>query len=231
VITTDVNRLDAIHKESSSEDCEKVLFDENRGALKFNRGLIARHPLLFLRIISPFLLSHHPFCSNYNSHIFRLRNRTLCLGCFFNTIFFLFSIGILFIIWIIDNSLLNANFLFLLGLVVLFGYIPLTLANRSENQNLKILSKFFLGSSFAMISWSILINNGLFSPGIEYKLSLILLLYLFVVTLLSAKRIIEVGKTCERCEYKMRWSKCPGFRKILCDLIMYSFIYPAMANQ
>jgi hypothetical protein len=96
---------------------------------------------------------------------------------------------------------------------------------------LKILSKGFLSGSFAIVCWSILLNNGLLSPGIESKIILILLLYLGVVSLLSAKRIIELGRTCERCEYQMRWSQCPGFKEILCDLLENDFLYPEKATE
>ncbi len=218
--------MDKQSESSSNRDCEEILFDDKRGQLRFDRGQIARRPLRFLLIMSPFLLSHHPFCSEYDHHIFVLRGRNLCLGCFFNTLFFSFSILTLFFIWIIDETLLDARTLFQIGLVGILCYFPVTLINRSEIRKLKILSKLVLSSSFALICWSILLNNGLLSPGIEYKLILIIFLYLFVVILLSTKRIIELSRTCEKCEYKMRWSRCPGFRDILCDLIEDDFLYP-----
>ncbi|MGY5854674.1 MAG: hypothetical protein RTU92_13985 [Candidatus Thorarchaeota archaeon] len=206
--------------------CSEVLADESRGQLRFRRGQIVRHPLRFIKIINPFLTSHHPFCSEYEHHTFRLRGRVWCLGCFFNTLFFVLSMMVLFGIWLINQTIFDRVLLFWSGVIGAILYLPISLLNRSENRGVKVFSKFVLSSSFALVCWSILLADGLFSPGIEYKLIFIVFLYLAVVSLLSTKRIIELGKICEACEYKMRWSKCPGFTDILCNLLDEDFLYP-----
>ncbi|MGY5874126.1 MAG: hypothetical protein RTU30_00130 [Candidatus Thorarchaeota archaeon] len=210
--------------------CSEVLADESRGQLRFRRGQIVRHPLRFIKIVSPFLTSHHPFCSEYEHHTFRLRGRVWCIGCFFNTLFFVLSITTLFGIWIINQGSFDRFLLFWTGVIGAVLYLPVSLLNKSENRGVKVFSKFVLSSSFALVCWSILLADGLFSPGIEYKLFLIVFLYLAVVSMLSTKRIIELGKTCEVCDYKMRWSKCPGFHDILCDLLDESFLFPEDKN-
>jgi hypothetical protein len=45
------------------------------------------------------------------------------------------------------------------------------------------------------------------------------------------KRIAEVEKECTKCEYEMRWSKCPGFKDILCPLVDTKFLYPTRLEE
>jgi hypothetical protein len=134
-------------------------------------------------------------------------------------------IGLLF--WLIDPTLLSRFYLFWGGVAGSIIYFLSSLSGLTDRgTKTKIGSKFLLGFSFAGICWSILLYNGLFSPGLEAKLLLILMLYLGFVTILNIKRSFEVFRECEGCEFKMRWSKCPGFREIACRLIEEGFVTP-----
>ena len=46
-----------------------------------------------------------------------------------------------------------------------------------------------------------------------------------------ASRRASFISECEECEFKMRWSKCPGFRDTACKLIDADFIYPEQVQQ
>ncbi|MFW9797430.1 MAG: hypothetical protein ACFFE2_10360 [Candidatus Thorarchaeota archaeon] len=207
--------------------CEEVLDDENRGRLMLNMRRVLRHPLLFLKTTDPFVTAHHPTCSHFDSHSVTIRGRRWCIGCTFNSISFFGAMFILLLIWLYDLTLLNRFYLFWGGVVgsVLYFLTSLSgLADRSTRT--KIVSKFLLGPSFAAVCWSILLMNGLFSPGLELKLLLIIALYMGFVTVLNIKRSLEVFRECDNCEYKMRWSKCPGFRDIACRLVNERFVVP-----
>jgi hypothetical protein len=42
---------------------------------------------------------------------------------------------------------------------------------------------------------------------------------------MNARRMVEIGKTCEGCDYRGRWSRCPGFEDLLCDLVEEGFLH------
>jgi hypothetical protein len=137
----------------------------------------------------------------------------------------------MFFVWLTVPSILNRFYLFWGGVIGSIIYFLVSLSGLSDRgKKAKIASKFILGSSFASICWSILLLNGLFSPGLEVKVLLILILYLGFVTILNIKRSLEIFKLCEDCEYKMRWSKCPGFREIACRLVDEGFVSPKVAR-
>jgi hypothetical protein len=212
---------------STQRRCEEILDDENRGKLQLNMRHVVRHPLLFLKTTDPFITAHHPTCSHFSSHSVAIRGRRWCIGCTFNSISFFGAMFVISLIWLYDFTLLSRFYLFWGGIGGTVIYFLTSLSGLTDRgTKTKIASKFLLGSSFASICWSILLLDGLFSPGLEVKLLFILALYLGFVTILNAKRSFEVFKECEDCEYKMRWSKCPGFREIACRLIEEGFVAP-----
>ncbi|TFF91067.1 hypothetical protein EU545_05775 [Candidatus Thorarchaeota archaeon] len=214
-------------EKSDQRPCDAVLDDESRGRLVLDLGHAVRHPLSFLRAISPFPTAHHPQCSHFEGHSISIRGRKWCIGCTFNTISFFSAMSMLLLVWILNPALLNRFYLFWGGVVGSALYFLISFSGITEDRaRAKILSKFILGSSFAAICWSVLLINGLLSPGLEVKLLLILVLYLCFVTVMNIKRSIEILRECEGCEYKMRWSKCPGFREIACRLVEEGFVSP-----
>ncbi|MHA2313526.1 MAG: hypothetical protein ACXADC_15395 [Candidatus Thorarchaeota archaeon] len=216
--------------ESEKTPCEKVLLDEQRGRLRFNGGLILRQPLKFLRAVGPLLTSHHPFCSAYEGHLFTLRGRKWCIGCFFNSLSFFMALGLLIVSSIAVPLMIDRSYLFWGGAALVLVSFTMSALHLTDNRKLKVLSKLFLGSSFACISWAILLADGLTS-NLELKLALILTLYLVVVAVLGYRRVVEIEKECKACEYEMRWSKCPGFKDILCPLVDFNFLYPESITQ
>ncbi|MFX1368472.1 MAG: hypothetical protein ACFFAY_07750 [Promethearchaeota archaeon] len=216
--------------ESERTPCEDILLDENRGRLVFNRGLILRQPLRFVKALGPLLRAHHPFCSHYESHLFSLGGRKWCIGCFFNSLSFFLALGFLVIGWFAIPLSFDRSYLFWGGAAFVLISFFISALNRSENRHVKVLSKLMLGSSFACISWSIMLADGL-ETNLEVKMGFIFFLYLVVVTILGIKRIAEVERECAECEYEMRWSKCPGFRDILCPLIDASYLRPLKSEK
>ena len=206
--------------------CEEILDDENRGRLLLNMRRVIRHPILFLKVTDPFITSHHPFCNHFDGHIITIRGRKWCIG--FNTISFFAAMAIIFMIWLLDSTLLSRFYLFWGGVGAIFIYFLSSFSGALETRKkAKVLSKFLLGSGFACISWSTLLIHEIVTQDLPVKLLLIVILYLGFVTILNIKRSLEIFKECEGCEYKMRWSKCPGFREVACKLIDTDFIYPA----
>lgn len=216
--------------ESEKTPCEEILLDEQRGRLRFNRGLILRRPLRFIGTISPLLTSHHPFCSVYEGHLFTLRGRKWCIGCFFNSFSFFMALGLLIVSSIAVPFMIDRSYLFWGGAALVLVSFAMSALHLTDNKKLKVLSKLILGSSFACISWAILLADGLTS-NLELKFALIITLYLVVVAVLGYRRVVEIEKECKTCEYEMRWSKCPGFKDILCPLIDSKFLYPEPLPQ
>ncbi|MCK4566537.1 MAG: hypothetical protein KAU48_04430 [Candidatus Thorarchaeota archaeon] len=211
--------------------CEEVLDDENRGRLLLNMRRVIRHPLYFLKVTDPFISSHHPACIHFENHLVTIRGRKWCIGCTFNSISFFSAMILLFLVWLIDDSLLIRFYLFWGGVVLSILYFLVSLSSiTEERKRAKIFSKFLLGSGFAGICWSTLLLDGLFT-NLTVKLVLILLLYLGFVTILNIKRSYEIFRECEECEFKMRWSKCPGFRDIACKLVDADFLYPEQVQH
>ena len=149
-----------------SRNCREIIEDSTRGALVFKRNAIMNRPLRFLKILGPFLLSHHPNCSQFAHHMVVIRGRKYCIGCFFNTIFFFLSLGFLFATWLIDPSFLDRSWLFYGGAVGLVMYLLVSLLHLSEGTKSKIATKFLLGVSFSSIVISIIIAGG----SVEYMI-------------------------------------------------------------
>lgn len=219
--------MDEDERGSNSRRCEEILDDENRGKLMLNMRRVLQHPLLFLKVTDPFVTAHHPTCTHFDSHSVSIRGRKWCIGCTFNSISFFGAMLVLLAIWLYDSALLVRFYLFWGGVIGIAMYFLVSLSGLPDRgTKAKIASKFILGFSFAGICWSILLANGLLAQGLEIKFLFILTLYLVFVTILNIKRSYEVFHECELCEYKMRWSKCPGFRDIACKLVAEGFVYP-----
>jgi len=211
--------------ESDTRPCEEVLDDKNRGKLLLNMRRVIRHPLIFLRATDPFISAHHPACNHFEHHLLTIRGRKWCIGCTFNTISFFSAMLALLVVWLLDESLMVRFNLFWGGVGFSILYFLVSLSGISEERKrVKVGSKFLLGSGFAAICWSILLYETIPTNLLE-KALLIFLLYFGFITILNIKRSLEIFKECEACEFKMRWSKCPGFRDTACKLIDADLLY------
>jgi len=211
--------------------CEEVLDDENRGKLLLSMRRVIRHPLIFLRATDPFISSHHPACDHFEHHLVTIRGRKWCIGCTFNTFSFFSALVVLFAIWLVVPDFFVRFYLFWGGVTLSILYFLLSLSNISDGRKrVKIGSKFLLGTGFAFICWAVLLYEGLFTNLVP-KALLILMLYFGFVTILNIKRSLEIFKECEACEFKMRWSKCPGFRDAACKLLDAEMLHADQVQQ
>jgi hypothetical protein len=138
---------------------------------------------------------------------------------------------ILLLVWLYDETLMVRFYLFWGGVGLSVLYFLVSISNIGDTRKrVKVGSKFLLGSGFAGISWSTLLFDGFFNH-LTAKFLFIIFLYFGFVTLLNIKRSFEIFKECEGCEYKMRWSKCPGFRNMACKAIDAEFLYTEQTNE
>lgn len=216
---------------SDKRPCREVLYDPTRGKLVLNTREIIRHPLRFLRTGGPFLTAHHPFCAEYEGHVFHWRGRSWCIGCFFSSISFAVIMLAVLIIWFFDLFPLSRSWLFYGGAAGVVISLLCSILHLAENKKVKAVSKTLLGAAFAAMVWSILINEGFLALGLVDKFGLILFLYFPIITLMNARRMVEIGKTCQACDYKGRWSRCPGLEDLLCDMVEKGFLHPAPKKE
>ncbi|MFX0107479.1 MAG: hypothetical protein ACFE7R_04280 [Candidatus Hodarchaeota archaeon] len=213
-----------MEEETGKKLCEEIIADPNRGKLVFNRSGIARSPLGFLRASSPLLTAHHPLCDHFKGHTFSLRGRQWCIGCFFNSVSFAIAMVALLLIWFINPAGLSRFYLFWGGAALVMVSLLSSALHLNESTRAKALSKILLGSSFASICVSILIAGGDITAQFNAKALLIFLIYVPVITLMNAKRMYEIFRECEDCEYKTRWSRCPGFHVQVCRMIDAGYV-------
>ena len=216
---------------SRSRDCDKIIYDDSRGRLEFDVKRIIRRPLAFLSIMGPFLTSHHPFCNEFTEHTIHFGNRRWCMGCVLNSLSFAISFIVSFGLWFIQPLLYDRFWLFYGGLGGMVLYILIGLTGIDKRRKLRIGKKLILGFSFAMVCLSIIMAGGTIDYMLYEKIALIYVFYLAFVIFLIVKRTFEILKTCEKCEYRMRWSRCPGFKDIVCKNIEAGFIHALPAKS
>jgi hypothetical protein len=213
-------------EESNDRTCQQIIDDPTRGRLLFHSKNIIRHPIRFLRVSSPLLSAHHPACIEYEGHIFTFRNRSWCIGCTFSSIGFFSTAALFFLIWYFNIIVLNTFYLLWGGIAGTAASLLASIFHLTENKKVKGISKSLLGIGFAAVSWAILLYDGDLWNNIVSKGIVIVGLYLVVVSMMTIRRILEISHVCEDCEYRMRWSKCPGFNNLVCNLIEEGFIQP-----
>ena len=211
---------------SESKSCEEVIYDPNRGKLVINARAVLRHPIRFLRTSGTFLTAHHPFCDEYDGHTFTLRGRKWCIGCFFNSLSFFPTILFMLLLWMFEPTYFIARDLFWIGVIGVVGSLLISASGVTSNKPIKAVSKLLLGSAFAFICFSILIIGGDLFVQFDLKVLTILFIYIPVITILNAKRGWEMEKDCKACDHKMRWSRCPGFKDLICKHIDEGFVIP-----
>ncbi len=206
------------------QPCEQVIFDPQRGKLVVDFRAVARRPIKFLRLIGPFLTAHHPLCSHFGGHTISVRHRTYCVGCLFNTLSFFSAFGFFLLLWMVNPLLAQRSYLFYGGIGAVIISLLISATGLTSNMKIKILAKFLLGAGFAAITVSILVAGDDILLNIDGKILFILLMYLPVMTIMNAKRMWEIENACKDCEHKMRWSRCPGFKDIICKTIVEGFV-------
>jgi hypothetical protein len=129
------------------------------------------------------------------------------------------------LIWFASPAILSRFYLFWGGVVGVAISLLSSALHLTKNKKVKGVAKLILGSSFAAICISILIAGGDLFTSLDMKAVIIFMIYVPIITIMNAKRILDTTKECEACEYKMRWSKCPGFEDLICKFVDEGFIY------
>lgn len=172
-----------------------------------------RHPIMFLRSLSPFNWSHHPDCESFRHHCVQLRGRRLCIGCFIG-----FPVTIAtFIALVIASSLgiqLDLQEVLLLGLGIEVSALLIKTLHFSKRVLARVAMKIVQAVGLAFIFFSPLTLQA----PILFKLFIVFMLWSLFNTLMGAVRIYETGKTCTACEHNGSWSKCPGFKNLVKQL-------------
>lgn len=167
---------------------------------KFNRCI------LFLKDVSPFLLSHHPSCELFDEHVYKIGKRRFCVGCFTlypTLIIMLLTFGFL----QITNALILTYLIFIgLGLQ---ASILLNLFGLTKKKWVKILSKVILGVSFACLLYGVFLLP---------LFPLLKIAFLFAVSSfigsISLYRIKSLEKACKECDSNMDHDNCDGFKEV-----------------
>ena len=99
---------------------------------------------------------HHPDCDQFKNHTIKIKNKTLCTGCFGLSIGSVISIILMIIYVLIDSNQSSTifHFLIFLGLIVIgLTYVEIILPVR--NAVVHVISNIFLVISFLLITISI----------------------------------------------------------------------------
>jgi hypothetical protein len=142
-------------------------------------------------------------------------------------------IALLGIFWVWSYNLVSFDRHLLLfgGIAGIIIYFLLSAFHLTENLVMKLISKLILGISFASICLAILIAGNDIMFMFEEKVTFLILLYMLVITILNGKRTLETYRTCIECEFKMRWSRCPGLKDIICACINEGYIHAEEKNE
>ncbi len=176
-----------------------------------------RHPVMFLKDLYPFILSHHPSCGKFDDHVFTVRGVKFCIGCFtsFPAFFIAFAIGY-FTGWgeyvsigigLLLMSLLATPYLLYKGLKL-----------RSKGFNM--FSKASFGVAFAVYSF-IVLN---YFPNITIAFLLVFYTGSLLTAIINLKRVVEMENICKKCPMYKDFPRCDGFMDIIEKLERDSFL-------
>ena len=155
----------------------------------------------------PYLISHHPNCEKYEEHVFKIREKKFCIGCFIGYPAALIGIGVTFPL--LFYELLSAWIILSVG--ILFSCaVFLSFTQFPKKRARKILQKLLigLGSGFIIMAlWSFM--------GFAWYFK-ILIIWGTIIILnipISLMHYKTHHKICQNCEWKDDWEKCPGFQQ------------------
>lgn len=175
--------------------------------MKANLRRAFRHPVTFLRSLGSFAVSHHPECEPFDHHSLKIHGHRLCIGCFVGYPVFAASLVSLFILSFRGIQFeLPKDFLFGLALqaTVLLGKLF-----HTRRVSVKVVLKSVQAIGLALMFFPVLVIG----MPLLLKVYLVMMLWTGFNGVTGAVKMYEIGKTCDSCEYKSHWSKCPGFKR------------------
>lgn len=160
------------------------------------------------RILGPYRLSHHPLCTNFFEHVFIIRGRKVCRGCFMQYSGMISS----FIIVIIGNLPIFKWWSGLteiqVGLVLYTMVIPTLITTFVlDNRKIKDIARFLLGASF-----SITFIQLIFTPDLLIK-GWILINFIPGYIYLNKRRSMKNIDICSACNEFNRMPYCAGYQE------------------
>ncbi len=160
---------------------------------------------LVRRILGPYRISHHPFCDNYQDHVYIIRGTKVCRGCTmqYSSMIFSFLVigyGNLFGWW---DELTE----FQVGLVLYALVLPTIItAFLIENRKIKDVARFLLG-----ISFSLAFIQFIFTPNLLIK-GWILLNFIPGYIYLNKRRVTKNNEVCNQCKEYKNIPYCTGYQ-------------------
>jgi len=178
---------------------------------KQDEGKIEKKPSFWQKLkkgyleYKPYLISHHPNCEKFEEHVFKIRDKKFCIGCFVGYPAAILGIGISFPL--IYFNLINVWII--LGIGILFSFATLlSLTQFPKKRARKILQKLLIGmgSGFIIASlWNFM------SFAWYFKILVIWGAIIVLNIPISIMHYKTHDKICKNCEWKNNWNECPGF--------------------
>ena len=194
--------------------------NENGNDFSLSWKLAIRRPILFLKDLYPFILSHHPSCVYFKDHYFSVRGVKLCIGCFtaYPTFLFVFLLGYFFKIF----SFLSFRTSLAVSVFLLVPYMIYRFDRFHGSRKFNVFAKASFGASFA-----ILFNAFLNAPVPSwYSWLLIILIGGLVNSIVNALRVLKMEKVCKSCPMYSAFPRCDGFIDIIEKLERDGFLKP-----
>lgn len=175
---------------------------------------LSRIPLFFSDL-KPLLLSHHPNCNKFSSHVYHIGKYRLCIGCF--TFYPTIGLTILFVL-LFFNLTLTTLFIFFFLSFAFFIPIVLNILSKTKSKLLKIFPKISIGIGTGLM----IVSTILLPIFLIIKISILLEIN-FITGVIAYIRAKHVKEACLECEYEGKWSDCPAMKPIMDKLYEHKF--------
>lgn len=153
------------------------------------------------------ILSHHPECEQFKNHTIKIGKNRFCIGCFVG--YPSAIIGILALYFLNFGAILSSNDFLIFGIFLLSSFI-LSPLNLTKAKLVKIVQKVLIGFGSAFLFWWIWTLSNVFIQNLFFFLGV----FGFLLIILNAYHMYGMHKICKKCEYKLDWDDCPGFKTL-----------------
>lgn len=157
------------------------------------------------RILGPYRISHHPLCSNFEEHIYLIKDRKVCRGCVMQYSGMIISFLILWGGYLIGlwYGLTEIQVGFILYLLIIPTFLTAFIV---KTRQIKDIARFLLGASF-MLALLLLV----FTPDWIIKVW-ILLNFIPGYIYLNKRRAKRNNEICSTCQERHNIPFCSGYQ-------------------
>ncbi|MFX0123482.1 MAG: hypothetical protein ACFFAE_07555 [Candidatus Hodarchaeota archaeon] len=157
------------------------------------------------RILGPYRISHHPFCSNFRDHVYEIRGNRVCRGCLMQYSGIIFSFAIIVIGYLLGlwTGLTEIQVGGILYALIIPTVITAFLIN---NRKIKDMARFLLGTAFTL-AFVLLF----FTPDLLIK-AWILVNFIPGYIYLNRRRAVKNDEVCNECEEFSKMPNCSGYQ-------------------